>query len=922
MVHVGVPLRLEVSGASGPGEALKRVREQVRALPRGGLGYGLLRYLSGPETADRLASLPQAEVSFNYLGQLDPAISASSLFGLARESSGPSRSPRGARRYLIEVTGLVTGGDLQLTWRYSERLHLRSTVEGLARGFVAALRSLLSSRRPGQERLDGLLDRLARGGVRPRVEDAGPLSPAQQGILFHALEAAGSGVYVGQMRCLLEGPLRTPVLERAWERLVARHAVLRTAFAWEDAGEPLQVVLAEVAAPLEEHDLRGLPPAEQDRRIDARSREDRGRPFDLSRPPLMRLSLFRLDEEVYRLVWSTHHLLLDGWSKALVIGELLALYEGGAEGKEPLLGRAWPFLDYIRWLEARDPSGLEPFWRRTLADFTSPTPLGIDGRFPDRDPAPRRRSAVLSAAATGALHSLARRHQATLNAVLEGVWGLLLSHNGGEEDVVFGAVLSGRPEGLPDVESRVGMFINTLPLRLRIDPGAPVSALLRQAQERQLELLEFQHSSLPRVQGWSGVPRGLPLFESLFVFESFPVDESVRQRRGSLRITDVLSSSSTSYPLALAVVPGDEVLLRIHYDPRRLDDAAIARMLGHYLRLLESAALDPGRRADALDPLGADERQQVLCEWNDTRAGWAAGSVHGLFEAQARRSPGRVALVFEGEELSYGELDARASALARRLHVLGVGPETRVGVALERGLDLVVGLLAVLKAGGAYVPLDPAHPRERLAFQLADAGAELLLTQPALRPGLSGLGARVVCAGEEEGPAESSSWPGVPISPRNLAYVMYTSGTTGQPKGVMVPHGGVHNHLLWRQASYRLGEEDRLLQKSPLGFDASVWEIFWPLSVGARLVLARPGGHQDSAYLAEVVGAEGITFLHAVPTLLRVLLEEPGVSGWTDLRRVTTGGEPLAVELRERFFARLPGRSSITATAPPRPRSA
>ena len=195
--------------------------------------------------------------------------------------------------------------------------------------------------------------------------------------------------------------------------------------------------------------------------------------------------------------------------------------------------------------------------------------------------------------------------------------------------------------------------------------------------------------------------------------------------------------------------------------------------------------------------------------------------------------------------------------LARRLQVLGVGPETRVGVALERGLDLVVGLLAVLKAGGAYVPLDPAHPRERLAFMLADAGAELLLTQPAPEPGLSGLGSSRGCAGEEEGPAESSPWPGVPVSPRNLAYVMYTSGSTGQPKGVMVPHGGVHNHLLWRQASYRLGEADRLLQKSPLGFDASVWEIFWPLSVGARLVLARPGGHQDSAYLAEVVEGRG-----------------------------------------------------------------
>ena len=796
-------------------------------------------------------------------------------------------------------------------------MRLISRLRG-AFGIELSVADLFEAPTPAQlaERIACLEEGLAPAAAPPLLpvpdgEDL-PLSMAQQRLWLIDQLDPGSPAYNLAAMMRLRGRLEVAALAGSLDAAVRRHEVLRTVFR-QVGDRQVQAVAPVLEIGLATIDLVGL--EEGRREAEARrlsTQVSLGR-FDLSRGPLVRAALLRCSGEDHILVVVLHHIVADGWSMGILVQEAAAAYTALLHGEPPVLP-ALPvqYGDYAwwqrQWLQGEALERELGYWRERLRGAPPLLELPADRPRPAvQSHRGGRCASWLPVPVTAGLMELGRDHDATLFMTLLSAFAVLLGRYTHQEDLCVGSPIAGRNRG--ELEGLIGFFVNTLVLRA--DLGGEPAFLALLGRMREVTLGAYAHQGLPfdKLVEELRPERTLsynPLVQVVFALQNV---ELPPLRLPGLSIERVeIEGEAAKFDLSLAVTEESGGLsMTLRYSTDLFEAATAQRLLGHWRTLLAGVLAAPERRISDLPLLDGAERRQLLAEGEGERqASWSAGVVHGLFEAQARRSPERVALVFEGEELSYGELDARASALARRLHVLGVGPETRVGVALERGLDLVVVLLAVLKAGGAYVPLDPAHPRERLAYQLADAGAELLLTQPALRPGLSGLGARVVCVGEEEGPAESSPWPGVPVSPRNLAYVMYTSGTTGQPKGVMVPHGGVHNHLLWRQASYRLGEEDRLLQKSPLGFDASVWEIFWPLSVGAHLVLARPGGHQDSVYLAEVVGAERITFLHAVPTLLRVLLEEPGVSGWADLRRVTTGGEPLPVELRERFFARLP----------------
>ncbi|HEV2149507.1 MAG TPA: amino acid adenylation domain-containing protein, partial [Longimicrobiaceae bacterium] len=519
----------------------------------------------------------------------------------------------------------------------------------------------------------------------------------------------------------------------------------------------------------------------------------------------------------------------------------------------------------------------------------------------------------LPAVSTAALRSLARREGITPGTVVQGAWALLLARLSGEDDVVFGLAVSGRPAELPGVEEMVGMFVNTLPLRARIHPEAPAAEWLRSVQEAQAALRGHEHTPLVRVQGWSGVPAGEPLFESLLAFENFPVQEALGGTARDFEVEGWESSGETSYPLTLLALPEARLVLRLHYDLARVDAAAAARIPGHLAALLEGIAADPARPLSELPMLVAAERERVVVEWNRTGAELGPACVHELFRAQAARTPSAPAVACEGASLDYAALDAASDRLALHLATLGVGPEVRVGVCMERSGELMVALLAILKAGGAYVPLDPSYPADRLAFMLADSAVPVLVAQERLAGRVPEHGGATVLldgAGELRGgdALSHSRTPALSHSPDNLAYVIYTSGSTGRPKGVMNSHRGIANRLLWMVGEYGLDASETVLQKTPLSFDVSVWELFVPLVCGARLVLARPGGHRDPAYLAELVERERVTTMHFVPPMLHAFLEEPRLEErCASLRRVACSGEALPRELQERFHARLPG---------------
>ncbi|HVG18997.1 MAG TPA: condensation domain-containing protein, partial [Blastocatellia bacterium] len=757
------------------------------------------------------------------------------------------------------------------------------------------------------------------------IESIYELSPMQQGMLFHSLLSPNSGMYVEQLTCALRGKLNASALERAWRRVVERHAVLRTSFYWKELDKPLQLVQRNVKLPFEHQDWRALDRATQRERFDALVEEDRGRGFELSEAPLMRLALIRVGEDSYQFVWSHHHLLLDGWCLALLLGEVFAFYKAFDRGEEFHAPPARPFKEYIAWLQRQDLAQAESYWRRTLKGFTSPTALPTTAKAAGGggDDGEQLR---LSREATDSLMSFARRHQLTLNTMAQGAWALLLSRYSGDDDVVFGATVSGRPAELPGVETMVGLFINTLPVRVRLRGDGRLLDWLKRLQEQQAQQREYEYSPLADVQGWSEVPRGTPLFESIVVFENYPIESSSLSQASSLEIAELRSYEKTNYPLTVIFKPGEELSLEIKYDGSKFDTDMAERALRHLANLMESIAGSSDCRLRELAILSEEERRQLL-DWGRPRQAAPApfDCIHQMFEAQARLSPEAIALTAEDGQLSYAELNRRANQLARYLMGQGVGPEALVGICMRRGAGMVVGILAALKAGGAYLPLDPAYPPARLAMMVEDCAARLVLTEGGLLDRIDAAGVRLVRIDQEWGAIsrEGAGDPDAGAGADNVAYVIYTSGSTGLPKGVMVTHRNVGRLMSATRPVLEFGEGDVWAMFHSYAFDFSVWEMWGALCCGGRLVVVGYEASRSPKDFLRLMRGEGVTVLNQTPSayyqFMRAVEEEEeeeeedderGVGEWgvarglKALRLVILGGEELEVEKVGRWLKR------------------
>jgi natural product biosynthesis luciferase-like monooxygenase protein len=672
-----------------------------------------------------------------------------------------------------------------------------------------------------------------------RVIEAYPLSHVQEGMLFHHLEGR-RGVYLEQIVGVLMEDVDPAAFEEGWRRVQARHAQLRVGFRWEGLPQPVQDVHEEVPFPFHFEDWRGE--ASPEDRLRSFLRRDRKEGFDLRRPPLMRVSLFRLADAEYRFVWTFPHLLLDGRSFPRVIEEAFAFCQALRDGEQLVLPPPPPYRRYVEWLRDRDASADEAFWRQALAGLSGPTSIGLrqPSAAPDEGEESGERELRLPRESTSALREWAGRHGLTLGTLVQGAWALLLARYGDEDEVVFGITRAGR-RALSNADEMVGVLINTLPARTRVDAAAPLVPWLRDLRGRLRAMAAHEHAPLVKLQGWSQVPAGTPLFESILVYDSESLEAALRRKGGAWQGRRFQLLERTSYALTLYAYGDPELWLKVSYERRRFEDAAVSRMLGHLCTLLESMPHGSEARLGELPLLTEPERRLLLVERNDTRRDCPApATLHGQFEAQAQRTPGAVAVIFEDQSLTYAELDARANRLARHLQGLGVTHETLVGVSMERSLEMMVALLGVLKAGGAYVPLDPRYPRERLSFMLQDAQVSVLLTQGRLAEGLPAP-ARVVrldsdweqIARNSEGPVSSAA------SGSSLAYVIYTSGSTGKPKGVMVEHGSVVNFFSGLDERLQADAGGVWLAVTSLSFDISVLELFWTLARGFKVVIQR-----------------------------------------------------------------------------------
>jgi surfactin family lipopeptide synthetase C len=728
------------------------------------------------------------------------------------------------------------------------------------------------------------------------IENIYPMTPMQEGILFHTLNAPQTGIYIVQSGYQFNNGIDLPAFKQAWQQVINQHSVLRTSFHWQQHQEPFQVVHKQVELPWQDYDWQAEKNKQQE--LETWLEKDRKEGFNLAQAPLMRLSLIYLANNTYQFIWSCHHLILDGWSTALILKQVLDSYRAIIRGQIVSLKPSRSYVDYVAWLRQQDLSQAKAYWQKTLQGFTKATPLEI-GRQKDGGTGGHGEASLkLSPTTTAALQSLAKQHKLTVNTFVQGAWALLLCRYSGEQDVVFGATASGRPPNLVGSESMIGLFINTLPVRVKVSAKASLIPWLHTLQNQQIEAQQYEYTSLVQVQQWSDVSQDFPLFETILVFENYPVDALIAESAIAMQIEDIKSIESTNYPLAISAGLSNQLLLEILYDRDRFTCSTVNRILGHLQHLLEEFIAQPEANLADLSMLTTAEKQQILIDWNNNQVNYPDNlCIHQLFEQQVAKTPNAVAVISETQQLTYQELNQRAEQLAVYLQSIGVKPEVIVGICLERSFEVIVAILAILKAGGAYLPFDPAYPTERIDFIVQDAQISLILTQQHLRAKLPQQSVRVIAVDTEWQRIRQAQQNNLArhVNQDNLAYVIYTSGSTGKPKGVALAHSSLVNFAQSAVQEYQITQSDRILQFASISFDASVEEIYPCLIAGGTLVLrSEEIGYSPSLLLQKCRDCD-ITILD-LPTafwhlLTAELANNPELQIPQSIRLVIIGGE-------------------------------
>ncbi|MGH8990492.1 MAG: amino acid adenylation domain-containing protein, partial [Acidimicrobiia bacterium] len=911
-------------------------------VPASGLHYGLLRWLD-PAGAARLAPAPHQtgpQISFNYAGRSagDDGVEPSAWEAAGDDADITAGTDAMPAAHVLDVNAEAIDGpdgpELEISWTFPAAVLDRAEVEALAGLYVDALRALAAhGATPGaggaspsdfplvdltQIDLDELEGRVG------RLADVVPVTPLQEGFFFHSQLEEGHDPYLPQTIFDLgdqDQRVDGAVLRRSVEALLDRHPNLRAGFDQPASGTVVSVVPREAPVPWRHVDLAGLTESDQAEAVGRLAEEDLAAGFDLGRPPLIRLTLAELGGGRARLVITTHHILLDGWSLPVFYEELALTYDAGGDtsGLEP----ARPYRDYLAWLAGRDPDAGVAAWREALAGLEGPT-LVAPGLASVA--VPRAVEVELPEATTAALGEAARRRHLTVNSLIQAAWAAVLEIETGRDDVVFGATVAGRPAELDGIESMVGLFMNTVPVRARIRPAESLLDTAVRVQADQARLLDHHHLRLSSiVRAAAGVDE---LFDTLIALNNFPDldtdDDPVTRgsgtgEAGELTLDEVAGRDVTHYPLHLTVSPGPALAFELKYRADHRSESAARSILDRVLRLLTAVVEDPDAPLTAIDPLNAEERRRALVDWNATGPITPKVTFPAVFEARAAATPDALAVVLDDEQVTYRELNERANRLARLLVAAGAGPEAVVAIALPRSIDLIAALVAVMKSGAAYLPLDPDYPADRLAVMVDDAAPIAVVTSTVLAAAAEGLPVlHTVILDDGATAARLAALPAgdltdferrVPLLPGHPAYVIYTSGTTGRPKGVVVPHAAMVN-LIATQRAMGVTAQTRGLQYASASFDVSVWELVRAFGHGGCLVVVPAGRRLPGQELVDYIVAQGVTDLDLPPSVLAALPADLDLPAGVTL---VTGGEVVPPEVVTRFA---PGRRMFAAYGP------
>ncbi|TCP66053.1 amino acid adenylation domain-containing protein [Baia soyae] len=739
------------------------------------------------------------------------------------------------------------------------------------------------------------------------IEDAYPMSQSQIGMIYHSQLDATHDLYHNVHSFHLQAPYCEQAWKKAIEELVSRHPILRTSFDLVHSSQPMQCVHRHVEVPLCFFDLRSFTQGEQEERINHSIEHERNQPFHWTEAPIIRFSIHRRNEDTFQLVITEHHAVLDGWSVATMQSELFSLYLYHLGLAEPLSSApSTKYKDFIALEQkAIRSDSSKHFWKQQLSehhDNRLPRLLAQEKIASGADM--KYENVPISSNLSQQLKELSLRLQVPIKSVLLAAHLRVISFLCNQKGITTGVVWNGRPEQ-KDSERALGMFLNTLPFCVSLEDET-WSDLIRRVFDQEQEILPHRHYPLAQIQRDR---LGQPLFETFFNFTSFYVLQEMEQSP-YIKVLDECSHADTNFTFGVefSIDPvTSDVHLHLRFDGRQFPSEQIERFAGHYQTALHQMANQPESRYFTTHLLSEEERNKWIEDWNDTGRDYPVCSLPELFEEQVRKTPDRTALYFEGTEWTYQQLNMQVNKIAHILKKQGVQDNVKVGLFFERSLELVASIYGIGKAGGAYVPFDPETPSERLTFLFEDADILILITQRKWLDSLPPTSAPILIVEEILAAQTESDVPATgPSHPDCMAYMIYTSGSTGKPKGVMIAHRSIHNRLMWMQEQYSLTPEDRVLQKTPYSFDVSVWEFFWPLITGASLVIARPGGHKDPHYVADLIESTNITTLHFVPSMLSLFVEEASPDKCLSMKRVFCSGEALSYPLQQKFFERFP----------------
>ncbi|MCM2378269.1 non-ribosomal peptide synthetase [Pseudomonas marginalis] len=928
------PLRLTPHAAQG--DSIKAIKEQLRSVPHKGLGYGVLRYLADDLCQQSMAVLPSAQITFNYLGQFDQSFGADALFHPLDESAGLAHDPDAPLPNELSIDSQVYGGELVLRWTFSRERFDHATVRELAEAYLAELHSLtqhcLQDDAGGLTPSDFPLAHLSQVQLDSLpvpatvIEDVYPLTPMQEGLLLHTLLEPGTGLYYMQDRYRINSALDPERFAQAWQAVIARHEALRASFCWNVGEDMLQVIHKPGSTPIEYLDWSADPESEQEPRLQALLKQEREAGFDLLNQAPFHLRLIRVGAERYWFMMSNHHILIDAWCRSLLMNDFFEIYMALGEGREAQLATPPRYRDYIAWLQRQNLNEARQWWQQNLQGFERTTPIPSDRPFL-REHAGHSGGMVvgdcytrLDACDGAQLRELAQAHQLTVNTFAQAAWALVLRRLSGDRDVLFGVTVAGRPVEMPEMQRTVGLFINSIALRVKLpedDQPCSVRQWLSGLLDSNMQLREYEYLPLVTIQEHSELPKGQPLFDSLFVFENAPVEVSVLDRAHSLNATSDSGRTHTNFPLTAVCYPGDDLGLHLSYDQRYFDETTVQGMLGEFKRLL--LALVQGFHGDMADlPLiGEQEREFLVDGCNQSEHQYPLErSYIELFEEQVAAHPQRIAASCLDQQWTYDELNRRSNGLGHALIAAGVGLDQPVALLAERNLDLLGMIIGSFKAGAGYLPLDPGLPSQRLRSIIDLSRTPLLVCTEACREQaielLDGFDCQLLVW--EEIPARGEN-PGLYSGPDNLAYVIYTSGSTGLPKGVMVEQRGMLNNQLSKVPYLALSDADVIAQTASQSFDISVWQFLAAPLFGARVDIVPNTLAHDPQGLLEHVQAQGITVLESVPSLIQGMLAQDRIS-LDGLRWMLPTGEAMPPELAHQWLLRYPQMGLVNAYGP------